>query len=91
MPIYVTRTEESPDGGFRYLADRDTLAILTGYAAFTIRIRCRPTCYDKTTGRALYDQDAIVADLRARGIRPRPHQRGHRARRAGWNLNPRNA
>lgn len=88
MPIYVARTVDGPDGP-RHLADRDTMSRLTGYAATTIRLRCRPVCYDEQTGRALYDQDAITADLQARGIHPRPHQRGHRARRNTWHFSPR--
>lgn len=92
MPIYVARTVEGPDGHWQHLADRDTMSTLTGYAAFTIRIRCRPVCYDQDTGRALYDQDAIVADLKARGILPRPAIQGRsRARRAGPHFHPRNA
>jgi hypothetical protein len=90
VPIYVTRTVDRPEGP-QFLADRDTLSRLTGYAAITIRLRCSPTCYDETTGRALYDQNAVVADLRGRGIHPRPHQQGRRQTRGAWRVRTRQA
>lgn len=85
MPIHVTRTVTGPDGTDRLLADRDTLAKLIGFGAYTIRAYCQPTLYDETTGRALYDQHEVEATLTARGCKPRPHFQGpgSRAGRVG--------
>ena len=88
MPVHVARHING-----RTLVDRDTLATLTGYAATTIRIYCRPDYYDTPTiasgqghptGRALYDQDTVLAQLAAIGCQPRPHMQGvPRAKRHG--------
>lgn len=83
MPIYVTRIVTGPDGEPRTLADRDTLATLTGYAATTIRLYCTPEQEDPDTGRALYHQATIVAALEARNCYPRPYLQTPRARRDG--------
>ena len=79
MPLYVVRWVDNPETGRQKpLADRDVCATTTGYSAVTIRMKCRPVCYDPETGRALYDQEAIPAELAAAGILPRPQIQGRK-------------
>ncbi len=82
MPVYVTRTLPTADGTVRTLADRDTLAHLTGYSARTIRCYCQPDRYDTETARALYEQDTVETVLAGHSD-PRPHMRRPRAKRIG--------
>lgn len=83
MPIYVTRQGTGPDGELVTLADRDTLAQLTGFSAMTIRLYCTKAATDLKTGRALYDQAAVEKTLADRGTQPRPHMQQPRAKRDG--------
>jgi hypothetical protein len=78
----VAQIDHGPGGEERNIVDRDICALTTGYSAETIRKRCRPCDYDPDTGRALYDRDAVLVQLRAAGVQPRPDTRRPRRRGA---------
>lgn len=82
MP-HINQRDHPPGGTVRNIVDRVILARTTGYSVATIRKHCRPVDYDPVTGRALYDRDAVLDQLEAAGVHPRPETRGPRARRAG--------
>lgn len=73
MP-HVNRADPGPDG-LRVVVDRDILSKTTGYSIATIRKHLHPDEYDPGTGRALYDRDAAMAELRRLGVEPRPATR----------------
>lgn len=81
MPNIVRHDYDQQSGQRRDIVDRDVLARTTGYTVATIRKHCRPVDYDPASGRALYDRDAVLAQLAAAGVVARPETRGPRARR----------
>lgn len=86
---HVNATDVAPDGAVRNLVDRDILARTTGYSVATIRKWCTPDHYDvDNDGRAVYDRDRAIEQLKAAGVEPRPATRGPRSRNAPRRRNP---
>lgn len=77
----VSQIDHGQDGQPRNIVDRVILARTTGYTEATIRKHCQPYDYDPATGRALYDRDAVLEQLAAAGVHPRPATRGPRPAR----------